>query len=114
MKVVSKNEERRMQCIRLKGEQEQLVNVHLLVAILNPYHSGSEPNHLVPIFVRLQHKTIRNVISEVGNMEVRRKTQSGDRRRGCRGCRSIRGRQEYQGEAGDSGRDSPVFPVVPC
>ena len=26
-------------------------------------------------------------------MEVRRKTQSGDRRRGLRGCRSIRGRQ---------------------
>ena len=85
MKVVSKNEESRMQSIRLKREEEHLVNVHLLVAILNPYHSGSEPNHLVPIFVRLQHKTIRNVISEVGKMEVRRKTQmgeSGDRTRG--------------------------------
>lgn len=35
----------------------ELVVVDLLVAILNPYHSGSVPNHLVPMFVRLQQKT---------------------------------------------------------
>ena len=83
-----------------------LVAADLLGAILNPYHSGSGPKHLVPIFLRLQQNHHWPDISEVNGRQLRK--------RRTRLEESLTGLAGVSRAAGDSSRELPVFPLQPC